>query len=214
MIRFRLFDIPVSIHWMFWLLAGFLGGALRIEGAGDFVPVLLFMAAATFSILVHEFGHAFAGLKLGAPSVQIMLHGMGGLAHFERASFSRKDSILMTAAGPGASIVLAVLSILFASFVDLGESSLVAYTIGVLIIINVVWTIINLLPILPMDGGQILLALLGPSRLRLTCIISFITLGILAVLLWLWTESIFNMVVMAFLASQTWKLYQTTQPGQ
>ena len=59
-----------------------------------------------------------------------------------------------------------------------------------------------------MDGGQILRDVLGPNRIKLTCIISFITLGLLAFLLWNYTHSIYNMVVMAFLGSYTWNIYR------
>ncbi len=201
---------------MFWLLAAFLGGAFRAQSPEDWQRVMVFMLAAFISILIHELGHAFAGLKLGAPRVQISLHGMGGLAQFDGASFTRKSRILMTAAGPGASIALAVLFLFLVRFLpaEAIESSYAwgttAYFVRVIIFINIFWSIINLMPILPMDGGQILLSLLGPSRVKLTCIISFMTIGILAFLLWTITQSFFNLIIMAFLASYTWKLYQSS----
>ena len=214
MFQFKLFNIPVTVHGWFFLLTAFLGGALNAHSSADWHRVLIFMAAAFISILTHEFGHALTGLHYGAPSTRISLHGMGGAASFPGSNFSRKHRILMTAAGPGASIALAGFFIglrIFAFDSNSDPSTLpplVGEIISTLIFINLFWSFINLCPILPLDGGQILLDVLGPSRIKLTCIVSFITLAILAFLLWIVTRSIYNMIIMAFLGSYTFKLYQ------
>jgi len=120
----------------------------------------------------------------------------------------------MTAAGPGASIALAAIFLILSFFViDIEARTtnlppLVAAFIRTLIMINLFWSFINLCPVLPMDGGQILRDALGPNRIKLTCIISFITLGLLAFALWTLTGSIYNMIIMVFLGSYTWRLYQ------
>jgi len=88
---------------------------------------------------------------------------------------------------------------------------LVHYFVDIMATINVFWTIINLFPVLPLDGGQILRESLGPAKLRLTCIISLMTLVVLAGLLWMETRSIYNMIVMAFLGSYTWNLLQQSK---
>lgn len=214
MLRFTIFKIPVSVHGFFFLLTAFLGGALSAQSPAQWQQVLMFMAAAFISILIHELGHALTGLRFGAPSTQISLHSMGGAAAFPGARFSRKQRILMTAAGPGASIALATVFIILSTFViDIDSRTtnlppLVASFIGTLITINLFWSFINLCPILPMDGGQILRDVLGPNRIKLTCIISFVTLGLLAFLLWNLTHSIYNMVIMAFLGGYTWNLFR------
>ena len=68
---------------------------------------LIFMLAAFHSILIHELGHALTGLRAGAKQAVIQLHGMGGVAVFPDSRFTRGKSILVTAAGPAASILLA-----------------------------------------------------------------------------------------------------------
>ncbi|MCH2615705.1 MAG: hypothetical protein MKZ70_13640 [Opitutales bacterium] len=60
MLTFNLFRIPVSIHWMFWALAAFLGGALRAQSAQDWHRVILFMLSVFLSILFNELGHTLA----------------------------------------------------------------------------------------------------------------------------------------------------------
>ena len=214
MFKFTLFRIPVTVQWWFFLLAAFLGGGLRAQTPEAIHRVLVFMLAAFISILVHEFGHALAGRFFGAKSVQIELHGLGGMAMFPGGSFSRGQNILVTAAGPAASIALAIIFFATAMVVYRdGEPSsyavsLVHYFLGTMMTINVFWSIFNLCPILPLDGGHILRDLLGPGRIKLTCIIGFITLGLLGVLLWTMTRSIFNMILLLFLGSYTWRQFQ------
>lgn len=217
MIRFSLFRIPVTIHWMFWLLAGFLGGGLRAQGAHDWHLVLVFMVAVFVSIMIHELGHALTGLRLGASNAQIQLHGMGGMARFGGGELTRFQKIIMTAAGPGSSLLLALIFFLLTpltQYEEMPESYtryLFFYFTTVMVTINVFWSIINLFPVLPLDGGQILRDLLGPSRIKLTCIISFVTLAVLTLFLWAVTRSAYNLLVMLFLGSYTWNLFQAVR---
>jgi len=217
MLNFTLFRIPVSIHWMFWALAAFLGGALRAQSAQDWHRVILFMVAVFISILIHELGHALAGIRFGASTPRIQLHGIGGLARFRQDQLNRRQRILITLAGPGASILLAITFFVIA--IALNQSgppasypqTLLNFFVDVMVAINVFWTIINLFPVLPLDGGQVLRETLGSKRIRLTCIISLMTLVVLAGLLWMETRSIYNMIIMAFLGSYTWNLLQQSK---
>lgn len=219
MIQFRLFGIPIGVHWMFFLLTAFIGGGLRADETSEWHRVIIFMVAAFISILVHELGHALTGLKLGASSTRIHLHGMGGAAQFPYESFNRKQNILVTAAGPAASILLAVLFFVIISNVNPRldpqsyPSYMLSYFLATMVGVNVFWTIFNLCPILPLDGGQILRDLLGPRHIKISCIIGFITLAILAVLLWVYTRSIYNLLLILFLGTYTWKTWkQATNP--
>lgn len=217
MLKFSLFRIPVSIHWMFLFLTAFLGGGLRAQTGEEIRGVMIFMVAAFISILVHEFGHALAGLKMGARRTEIELNGMGGLARFPEARFTRKQSILTAAAGPGASILLASVFIgitLLLSSRSPEAASIspeLASFIDTMVFINLFWTFINLCPVMPLDGGQILRNALGPTREKLSGIIGLVTVVILAVLLWFATQSIYNLIIMALLASYNWKLIQQSQ---
>ena len=86
MLNFTLFRIPVSIHWMFWALAAFLGDALRAQSAQDWHRVILFMVAVFISILIHELGHALAGIRLSASTPSIQLHGLEAWLAFDKTS--------------------------------------------------------------------------------------------------------------------------------
>jgi Zn-dependent protease len=76
--------------------------------------------------------------------------------------------------------------------------------------INIFWSIFNLCPILPLDGGQILKDILGPKRIKLTCIIGFTTLAIIGYYLWKLTGSVYNLLIIAVLAGYIWKVYRET----
>ena len=211
MLRFTLFRIPVAIHWWFFLLTALMGGALRNQNANDWRYTILFMAAAFVSILLHELGHAFAGLKQGAPHALITLHGMGGTAAFPGSSLDRKQRILMTAAGPAVNLLLALgasAALYYFRSNDIELQRDLAYFLPITAIINTFWFVFNLCPILPLDGGQILRDLLGPARIKLCCIISFISLGVFGALLLYMTRSVFNLIILVLLGQYTWQLYK------
>src|SRR3954468_9177048 len=72
-LRFRLSGIPVRIHPLFWLVMALLG-----YQPGNLPALLVFVAVAFLSILVHEFGHGLMARAFG-DSPAILLYGMGGL---------------------------------------------------------------------------------------------------------------------------------------
>lgn len=209
MLTFKIFKIPVSIHWMFFLLTAFLGGILGADTPEALKRVAVFMVAALISILIHELGHALTGLKMGAKFTQIHLSSMGGVAIFPGASFTRVKSIIVTAAGPGASIALAIVFIIIARQTNAETFQtypLRASFVNTMIFINIFWSIFNLCPIMPLDGGQILRDILGPKRLKISSIISLVFIAIAATILWIYTQSIYNLLIMFFLASHNWQL--------
>jgi Zn-dependent protease len=213
--RFNIGPIPVTVHWFFFLLIAFLGGALHIQSQADFQYMLIFMLAAFVSITVHELGHAIVGLRCGAPYAEIMLYGLGGIARFPGARLSRWQTILMTAAGPGAGFVLAAISYgLWQAFSteELVHTGLYTFA-QVSLIINLFWSIFNLFPILPLDGGQIVREFLGPKRIKVTCIISFVFVAVLGAAVFYLTQSVFNLLLFVFFGSHTWQVWQHARKG-
>lgn len=166
MFQFSLLKFPVRVHWTFGLMALFIGGGLGVRGPEDWTPVLVAMAVIFISILVHELGHAVAGKRFGARP-QIVLHSMGGLCYLPGARFGRRQSIIVSLAGPAAGFLLAGLTLLLLLALA-PQHPLVQYAFSVSLFINVLWTILNLMPILPLDGGQVLREILGPSKIQIT----------------------------------------------
>lgn len=109
--------------------------------------ILLFSA-----VLWHELAHAQMAKQLGFPVVEIELLPFGGVARLAGVRIvSSRQEIIIAAAGPAASLVLAAISYLFTLYgegwLDIGEF----YYKG-----NLMLALFNLLPGLPLDGGRIL----------------------------------------------------------
>ncbi len=183
MFRFTIFGIPVEVQPFFWVICALLGGAISADTKEAFLGVALFIMAAFVSILIHELGHALTGRRLGGGHAMILLTTMGGLAINQGGRFNRNQRFWMIAAGPGAGfmflfLILAVLSLTFhvqdvAAWVGLElfglkprfhSTGLVEFfyakpfiyeLLRQLLFINFWWGVLNLLPIMPLDGGQI-----------------------------------------------------------
>jgi len=177
-LNFTLAGVSVRVHPLFWLLAIFLG-----SGSGNILQILIWMVVVFVSILVHEMGHALAFRRYGVGS-HIVLHYLGGLAipestpwgtGYANVSPSPKQQIVISLAGPFAGFLLAVLVILSGRFLfgglvagslfgfipvpQLNLSSLGGRALNLFIVmmlqVNIFWGLINLLPVFPLDGGQV-----------------------------------------------------------
>ena len=148
--------------------------------AAGVAGVALFGVALFFCLLAHEIGHALVGQWLGGGRAQIFLAWLGGDCCNETARLTRTGGILMTAAGPMASMLLPLVVVFpFVAYMlsDIGQGMLVTCGLVVgnvpqtlldvcppmvvlfamyLVRICVWWSLLNLLPIYPLDGGQIM----------------------------------------------------------
>lgn len=234
MIRFSLFGIPIEIQPFFWVTTALLGGAIGANSPQAILAVILFIAAAFVSILIHELGHATVGLKLGGGHASIQLTAFGGLATSQGSRLNRDQRFWMVAAGPGAGFVLLIIviaalclrfsngdvmnyisTVLFGTrpvfqsvelFTFLRENPFSHLFIRHLIWINFWWGIINLLPVMPLDGGLIADLYVRPQRLVFR--IGMIAAAAMAALGFFWMESIYTAVLFGFLA---WQNYQNMQ---
>ena len=179
MIRFRLFGIPFEIGTYFWIGSAIFGSNLAV-GEHALLNLALWVACVLVSIVVHELGHALAARHYGVQPT-VLLHGIGGLTFFPGARLTRPQSILVSLAGPAAGfglwglVVLAQRAVYGSEFFhdDNVLDRYVMYSvIRNLVFINFTWTIFNLLPILPLDGGQVMRDVLGPLRLSIALAIS------------------------------------------
>jgi len=208
MIRFSLLGIPIQIQPWFWISLAILGGGMSANSRDDIVRLILFLLAGLISILVHELGHAVTGRAFGARS-QITLQAFGGFAAFTGARFTRPQHFLVTAAGPLAQLLLAA-----AVFLVIPDLLVLTSAAGhfwkVLTYISVVWALINLLPVLPLDGGQMLNALLGPGRLRLTLWITILTAGAAGILVYQKFHSLIFPVFLGLFVWQAWQALKQT----
>lgn len=165
-LNFSLLGIPVRVHPLFWLVCLLLGGDRDVGGA------LRWLGVVFVSILVHEMGHALVARSYGA-NPWITLYSFGGLASYRGARTDTKSSIAITLAGPMAGFLFAgvIVAIIVATrhqiqFFDLligrgdpFENFNVRQIVSQLLFVNIFWGLVNLLPVFPLDGGQISMAL-------------------------------------------------------
>ena len=152
----RIPGTPIDLHWSLLLPLGMF--AIKFfkisqpDILNEVIGVLLIEAVLLIaSATIHELGHAYMAERCGGKCVFININILGGLA---RVCYKQTPSstLKITAGGPLASLLLAVLFLLVARF-GYAEGSL---TLGA--IINILAGVGNLLPIRPFDGGELLAA--------------------------------------------------------
>ncbi len=152
MLRFRLFDVPVSVHVTFLFIA--LLGVTSYPG--DYVAIAVWTVAAFVSILMHELGHALVARTFGAKGVDITLYGLGGLTSFKHGQpMSHGRSFIISAAGSAVGIVVggAMWMLVRAGVFDWATFE-VAVFVNSFIFTSLVWGVLNWIPIVPLDGGH------------------------------------------------------------
>jgi Zn-dependent protease len=183
---FGLFGVSVFVHWS-WVLVGAIEIGTRkrayASGAWNVAEYLALFAI----VLMHEFGHARACRSVGGKAERIVLWPLGGVAFVVPPR--RPGAVLWSiAAGPLVNLVLVPLSfglLLAVRHFDGPRGDLHHFVLS-LTAINAVLLVFNLLPFYPLDGGQILRAILwfflGPTRsLRVAGIVGLGGAGLLLV---------------------------------
>src|ERR1044071_3906332 len=193
---FRFAGIDLYLHWSWFAVAAF-EIQNRASGYSSLTWNVLEYLALFGIVLLHEFGHALACRQVGGKATQIVLWPLGGVAYV--APPPRPGAMLWSiAAGPLVNVVLLpILTLLRVLSHSLDWKETVPDVYGLLRavwVINLVLLIFNLLPIYPLDGGQILRSLLwfalGRARsLMVATIIGFIGVAAL-IMLALWRQSI------------------------
>ncbi len=144
-----------------------MAAVLGLIGRQDPMSVVAWVAIVFVSILVHELGHALTARKMGA-AVEIELNGVGGLTRWSIPAneLGPGRRALVAAAGSAVGVVFGGLVWLIAS--QFGPySGMTRFVIDNLIRVNVLWGLINWVPIRPLDGGHLIQALLekvAPQR--------------------------------------------------
>jgi Zn-dependent protease len=180
---FRLMGIDVYLHWMWFLAAIFLinwGGHRYSNYAWYVVEYLAFFGI----VLTHEFGHALACRSVGGRADQIILWPLGGVAYVDPPQ--RPGATLWSiAAGPLVNVllfpVLTVASVLVHSPASSSSMPNVSEFVTTLWWINVGLLLFNMLPIYPLDGGQILRSLLWFMVGRARSLMVSSTIGLVSV---------------------------------
>ncbi len=207
MFEFTIFRIPVRVEPIFWITIGFIGFMDNQRQPSDqlLLRIALFVMAGFISILIHELGHALMVKKYKLPT-QIVLSSFGGYATHPIGILDRKQSFLVTLAGPALQLIFGV-TLYFAAQNFALPDTLILYFIGVLVGVSIFWAILNCIPILPLDGGRMLEAALGPRRIKLTITISLFV----AVAACIYGFASGHMLLGIFMAMFAFQNYQTLE---
>jgi Zn-dependent protease len=211
-----------------------------LGSSGSLWTIPLWILVVFVSVLVHELGHALAFRFYGIRS-EIVLHAMGGLTIPEaapwgygwaRVSPGPKQEIVISLAGPFAGFTFAALMMLvtllaggtlltsrlfgilplpLTAVLPLGGDVLSVF-ITMLLFVNVFWGIFNLLPVFPLDGGQVtrnLLIQYDPwDGARKAQWVSVVVGGVIALFALLVMRSVYVALLFGILAFQSYQSLQ------
>ncbi len=162
---FRIAGIGVRVHLLLPLLVlGLSLSDFAYVSAAAGLETLLFFLILFLSVLLHEFGHAFASFKAGGTPRIIVVWLLGGVTHVDDAPLRPGPQFLMALAGPAVNLFIAALMLIAlvlagsAPFFGTPRGSVpLALTIlNFSFVANAALFLFNLVPALPMDGGAML----------------------------------------------------------
>jgi len=206
---FRLAGIDVYVHWS-WFLA-FLYFTSRPHAYSNYGWNAVEILALFAIVLTHEFGHQLACRSVGGKTHDIVLWPLGGVAYVNPPQ--RPGAQLWSiAAGPLVNVVLIPLLsglVSASSHLDWYDSNPNAYQLFHNIwVINLVLLIFNMMPVYPLDGGQILRSLLWfvfgrANSLMAASVIGFI--GVAALIgLAIYLQSLWLGIMAVFILMNCW----------
>ena len=235
-LNFSVAGIPIRVHPLFWVISFLFGFS-----ANNLLYTFIWVLAIFLSVLVHELGHAFAFRRYGLRS-SIVLHFAGGLTVPESVSWgstwanvalSPREEIVVSLAGPFSGFLLATL--LVGGVVVSGGSVAVDWLLGfiplpavtslpfggafvtlllaILVSVNVFWGLINLVPVYPLDGGNVArYALLQHDPydgVRKSLWLSVVAGGVMAFVGLVFLRSMYMALLFGFLAFQSYQSLQS-----
>ena len=210
-LRWRLFGLNFAIKPSFWIVSALFGLMLmqHLRGQNNLLLyILLWVLCTLVSVMVHELGHAVTGALFGQPG-NITLAGLGGQASGNFDKLKSWQRALVILAGPGAGFLFLALQTFINSrpwdlLADAGnfpnlklnwdllvyfrhdpwrfEPLVVVDILTFLCWMNLFWNLINLIPIIPLDGGMLMregcMAISPLGGLKFALGISFLLAGL------------------------------------
>lgn len=211
---FRLAGIQVFVHWSWFLVALYMINNRTHTYSSVLWNALEYLGLFAI-VLMHEFGHSLACRQVGGQADQIVLWPLGGVAYVNPPQ--RPGATLWSiAAGPLVNVFLTpILGGLYFLGQTQGWGTLAPDAfklLETLAVINIVLLVFNLLPIYPLDGGQILRSLLwyaiGRARsLMVASVLGFV--GVAGFLFFAYqNRSVWLAILAAFAGMNCWRGFQ------
>lgn len=176
--------ISVRISPFFWVTAALIGWLNSMGSGSPFLLTFIWIFVIFISILVHEFGHALTARYFGLKP-RIELVAFGGLTYQEGKRLKGWREFLVVLNGPIFGFLLFLLTAaIFQWGIFKGEVAQV--TLRTFIWVNLFWTLLNLLPVMPLDGGQLLRviceSIFGAKGLKVAIFVSMMIAALFAAL--------------------------------
>jgi len=153
------FVTAILLAWPFWYMVSPRGLALAI----------LFMATIFVSILAHELAHAAMARRYGLPVQRIDIHMLGGIVQYWHFPHTRRQDLVITAAGPGSNLLIGLVALAFlvtmphAAETILGRQDVPGLPTDAFLeqllrataYLNLGLFAVNMIPAFPLDGGKL-----------------------------------------------------------
>lgn len=199
--------IPILIHPSFWVIALLIG---LFNTSFDILGTSLWIIVILVSVIIHEFGHALTALFFGLkPRIELM--AFGGLTYHQGEKLAYWKQFFIVLNGPlfGFFLYLAAFFLM-----PLFQKPAVHELLQLFVLVNLIWTILNLVPVLPLDGGQLLRVVLegffGVKGFRYSLITGTIISGILSLGFFL-TQNILVGALFFLFAFQSYEMWRQTR---
>jgi len=202
--------IPIRIHPFFWILVLLIGWV----NSQTVLGTALWGVVIIVSVLVHEYGHALTAMAFGQRA-SIDLVAFGGATQRQGNKLKLWQEFIVVLNGPIAGLLLFAIAYqvktLFGAQI---HNPIWRFLLEITISANLFWTVLNLLPIHPLDGGRLLgiicEAVWGIKGIKIGLMISILIAVLISLLLFvssdLFLGSIFLML--AFESYRTWQSYR------
>jgi Zn-dependent protease len=205
--HFYFFGVPVFVEPLHFLVSGLFGYVHH----GPTASMAIWVVLVFVGVLLHEMGHALMGRRFGLDPY-VTLNGWGGLTHWLGGRLlTPGQSVMVSFAGPAVGLALGGGVWAWYIFAPIVLPPIVQAAVVDFIWVNFGWAVFNLLPIFPLDGGQISKALfekfLGIRGVRWSHLLSLVLAGGLVALA-LPLRAIFLMLMFGQLAFLNWQLYR------
>lgn len=204
-------SIPITIHPIFWIFAAFIGW---ISTGSQLTSVgiqytFVWIGMIFISVLVHEYGHALTAMAFGQKA-KIDLVAFGGATQRQGKKLRGWQEFVIVLMGPVAGLLLALAAMLMLPYVEDARWG-VKYTVNIFFVMNVFWSVVNLLPVHPLDGGKLLSIVLGGAfgvrGIRVSFIIGIVAAALLALLFFLRSSFLVGSVFL-LLAYESYRAWQ------
>ncbi|NGX39241.1 MAG: Stage IV sporulation protein FB [Chlamydiae bacterium] len=197
--------IPITIRPFFWITAALIG----FLNSGSLIGTLVWIFVILISVIIHELGHGITA-KLFGLQPRIELVALGGLTYHQGDKLPFWKQFIIVLNGPIFGFCLFLVA-----YGLLKVPSLAAGFMGSVLTlfywVNLIWTILNLVPVMPLDGGQLLRIALesffGAKGMRYALVIGMVISGGLSLFFFLYQNFLIGAIFFLF-AFQSFDMYR------